>query len=52
MPENSDKPDDDKPPFSWYEPMHNRGRLIVVSVAGLIPVGAIIAAVVLGIPLF
>ena len=49
MPE---KPDDEKPAFSWYDPLHNRGRIIVVSVAGLILVGAIVAAVVLGIPFF
>jgi hypothetical protein len=44
--------DDKKPRFSWYEPLQSRGRIIVVSVAGLILVGAIAAAIVLGIPFF
>ena len=41
-----------KPPFSWYEPLSNRGRTIVITVAALVVVGAIVAAVVLGIPFF
>ncbi|GAB2469122.1 hypothetical protein HD599_000698 [Conyzicola lurida] len=44
--------DKKKPGFSWYEPLQNRGRIIVISVAGLILVGAIVAAIVLGIPVF
>jgi len=48
----SDKNDDEKPRFSWYEPLQKRGRTIVITVAGLILVGAVIAAIVLGIPFF
>jgi hypothetical protein len=44
--------DDKKPRFSWYEPLQNRGRTIVITVASLILVGAIVAAIVLGIPFF
>jgi len=44
--------DTKKPRFSWYEPLSNRGRTIVISVAVLVVVGAIVAAVVLGIPFF
>jgi hypothetical protein len=44
--------DGKKPRFSWYEPLQNRGRVIVITVAGLILVGAVVAAVILGIPFF
>jgi hypothetical protein len=44
--------DDDKTPFSWYEPLSRRGRLGLIVVAGVIVVGAIVAAVVMGIPFF
>jgi hypothetical protein len=44
--------DTKKPRFSWYEPLSNRGRTIVISVAVLVVVGAIVAAVALGIPFF
>ena len=44
--------DDEKPRFSWYEPLQHRGRVIVITVAGLILVGAVVAAIVLGIPFF
>jgi hypothetical protein len=44
--------DDKKPRFSWYEPLQNRGRVIVITVSAVILVGALIAAVVLGIPVF
>ena len=43
---------DDKPRFSWYEPLSNRGRLIVVVVAGAVVVGAVVAALVMGISFF
>jgi len=50
----SDKHNDDgeKPRFDWYDPMSNRGRTIVVVVAGVLVVAAVVAAVVLGIPFF
>jgi hypothetical protein len=44
--------DEKRPRFSWYEPLSNRGRTVVVTVAVLVVVGAIVAAVVLGIPFF
>jgi len=44
--------DEKKPRFSWYEPLSNRGRTIVIAVAVLIVVGAVVAAVILGIPFF
>ena len=44
--------DDKKPRFSWYEPLQNRGRTIVITVACVILAGAIVAAIVLGIPFF
>ncbi|GAB3607257.1 hypothetical protein GCM10027413_26660 [Conyzicola nivalis] len=44
--------DDKKPGFDWYDPMSRRGRAVVVVIAGLVVVGAVIAAVVLGIPFF
>ncbi|WP_411699731.1 hypothetical protein [Conyzicola sp.] len=44
--------DDKKPGFDWYDPMSGRGRMVVVVVAGLIVVGAIVTALVLGIPFF
>ena len=52
MNDSPEKNDDKKPGFSWYDPLQSRGRVIVVTVAGLILVGAVIAAVVLGIPFF
>ena len=47
MPDN-----DDKQRFDWHDPMSRRGRLVVVVVAGVIVVGAIVAALVMGIPFF
>jgi len=44
--------DGKKPRFDWYDPMSNRGRTIVVVVAGALVVAAVVAAVVLGIPFF
>jgi len=44
--------DETKPRFDWYDPMSNRGRTIVVVVAGVLVVAAVVAAVVLGIPFF
>jgi len=44
--------DNKKPRFSWYEPLSNRGRTIVIAVAAVIVVGAIVAAAILGIPFF
>jgi len=44
--------DGKKPRFSWYEPLSDRGRRTVIVVAAAIVVGAIVAAVVLGIPFF
>jgi hypothetical protein len=44
--------DDKKPGFDWYGPMSGRSRTVVVVVAGVIVGGAVIAALVLGIPFF
>ena len=44
--------DDEKRRFSWYEPIGRRGRVILITVATAIVVGALIAALALGIPFF
>jgi hypothetical protein len=38
--------------FSWYEPLGRRGRTIVIAVAAAVVVGALVAALALGIPFF
>ncbi|MET4582228.1 hypothetical protein ABIE21_001738 [Conyzicola nivalis] len=44
--------DDDKQRSGWYDPMGSRTKTIVIVVAGAIVAGAIITALVLGIPFF
>jgi len=38
--------------FNWHEPIGRRGRTIVIVVAAAIVVGALVAALALGIPFF
>jgi len=38
--------------FNWHEPIGRRGRTIVISIAAAVVVGALIAALALGIPFF
>jgi hypothetical protein len=38
--------------FDWHDPMGRRSRIIVIAVATALVVGALVAAVSLGIPFF